>query len=450
MSPHTVRIAQTVANRRESIIDFLRQLIAQTQHGEVAVQHAIAAASREMGCRVELVEYDPQAVPMVEEFAANEAMTPGLRHCVVARIGRPEAGRSLLLFAHPDSEPLSRISEWTHDPFKGEIRNQRLYGWGVADDLAGVAVCTQAVAVLQACGLQPKGEVILVSTPSKRHARGVSALLHQGLTADAAIYLHPAESGLGMKEIKAFASGQLEFRIRVQGSPPPTSEPLQTAFAHQAVNPVTKAFDVFQALRQLDEKRGARIRHPLLHAAVGRSTNIMVSMMTCDTADSLARVRSECWLGGAISFAPPEPMSLVMAEVSSALDALAESDPWFRAHPAELHWESGVTGAEVAADHPLYLALASAIHQVTGHQPQVNPMHTSSDIRNPMVQKNIPTVGLGPLCGDLSQNGQTDEWVDVEDYLSAVTVVASTILDWCDVEPFSRTSASGGCNSPAG
>jgi acetylornithine deacetylase len=80
--------------------------------------------------------------------------------------------------------------------------------------------------------------------------------------------------------------------------------------------------------------------------------------------------------------------------------------------------------------------LAGAIEQVTGHVPQVNPMHTSSDIRNPMVQKAIPTVGLGPLCGDLSQNGQTDEWVDVEDYLSAVAVVATTIVDWCGVEPF--------------
>ncbi len=435
MTDHNSLIAQTVARQRSSIIGFLQQLVAQTQHGEAAVQAAIAQASSDMGCRVELVEYDPQTVPMVDEFAAQEAMTAGHRHCVIARIGTAGAGRSLLFFGHPDSEPLSRIAEWKHDPFKAEIDNQRLYGWGVADDLAGVAVYTQAVAVLKACGLLPRGEVILVSTPSKRHARGVSALLHQGLTADAAIYVHPAESGQGMKEIKAFASGQLEFRIRVQGAPPPTTEPLQTAFAHMAVNPVTKAFEVFHALRQLDEKRGAQIRHPLLHEAVGRSTNIMVSMIHCDTADSLSRVRSECWLGGAISFAPPEPMAQVMAQVKATLSALADSDPWFREHPPQLHWESGVTGAEVAADHPLFQTLADAIHKVTGQRPEVNPMHTSSDIRNPMVQKQIPTVGLGPLCGDLSQNGQTDEWVDVEDYLAAVTVVASTILNWCGVEP---------------
>jgi acetylornithine deacetylase len=51
-------------------------------------------------------------------------------------------------------------------------------------------------------------------------------------------------------------------------------------------------------------------------------------------------------------------------------------------------------------------------------------MHTGSDIRHPMVQKGIPTIGLGPLCGDLSQNGRHDEWVDAEDYLRAVAVAA--------------------------
>ena len=432
---HNDRIAHAVTLQRESIIGFLRELIAQTQHGEAAVQNAIAVASAKMGCKVERVKYDPQTVPMVQEFAAEQAITQGLRECVVAKTGTAGAGRSLLFFGHPDSEPLSRLAEWTHDPFKGEISQERIYGWGVADDLAGVAIYTQAMAVLKACGLQPKGEVTLVSTPSKRHARGVSALLHQGLTADAAIYLHPAESGMGMKEIKAFASGQLEFRIRVQGAAPPTSEPLQTAFAHLAVNPVAKAFQVFQALQKLDEQRGKEIFHPLLDQAVGRSTNIMVSMINCDVADSLSRVRHECWLGGAISFAPPEPMDQVMGQVQNALVALAKGDAWFSEHPPQLHWESGVTGAQVDADHPLYQTLANAVHRVTGHMPRVNPMHTSSDIRNPMVQKNIPTVGLGPLCGSLSQNGQTDEWVDVDDYLAAVTVVASTIIDWCGAEP---------------
>ncbi len=86
---------------------------------------------------------------------------------------------------------------------------------------------------------------------------------------------------------------------------------------------------------------------------------------------------------------------------------------------------AGVTGAEVKTEHPLYKLTSDAIVATTGRPPYVNAMHTSSDIRVPMVQKGIPTVGLGPLGGDLSQNGKIDEWVDVEDYLRGVKVAAS-------------------------
>ena len=159
------RIAQAVTLQRESIIGFLRELIAQTQHGEAAVQNAIAVASAKMGCKVERVKYDPQTVPMVQEFAAEQAITQDLRECVVAKTGTVGAGRSLLFFGHPDSEPLSRLAEWKHDRFKGEISQQRIYGWGLADYLAGVAIYTQAMAVLQACGLQPKRHAAYVAVP---------------------------------------------------------------------------------------------------------------------------------------------------------------------------------------------------------------------------------------------------------------------------------------------
>jgi acetylornithine deacetylase len=88
-------------------------------------------------------------------------------------------------------------------------------------------------------------------------------------------------------------------------------------------------------------------------------------------------------------------------------------------------------GAEIPADSALFGAVSSAVTQVTGLTPFVNAMHTSSDIRVPMVQKGIPTVGFGPLCGDLSQNGSHDEWVDVEDYLRAIAVAADSALRWC-------------------
>ena len=423
------RIGAEVDRRRDEVLGYLRELIAAAKEGEAAVQRHVADEARALGCTVEVVRYWPADVPMIGEFAAAGAMDDGERESVVARLPGAGGGRSVIFFAHPDGEPVAETPGWRRDPFAGVIENGRLYGWGVADDLAGVATMVQALAILRSGGLTPEGDVILASTPSKRHARGVSALLHGGLAADAAVYCHPAESGAGMREIKAFASGQVEFRIVVAGRPPDTTEPLQTAFAHLAVNPIDKAFAIHESLKALDRRRAARVRHPLLDGAVGRSSNLMLSHLAAGDLGRLSRVPTTCVLGGALSFPPPETLEEVCAEVEAAVREA--SDRWLEEDPPRIEWVSGVTGAEVPAEHPLTRAVADAVVAVTGEQPVVNPMHTASDIRNPMVQKGIPTVGLGPSCGDLTQNWGRDEWVDAEDYLRAVKVAAGIVVGWC-------------------
>lgn len=414
-------------------LDLLRRLIGAQRQGEAAVQRVLAGAARALGCTVETRRYRPADVPMVAEFAGGESIDAGERESIVARLRGGGGGRSVIFFAHPDGEPVAGTERWRRDPFAGVIEDGRIHGWGVADDLCGVALMVEGLRAALDAGIAPRGDVILASTPSKRHARGVSALLHEGLRADAAVYLHPAESGAGLGEIKAFAAGLLEFRITVEGRPPRTQEISHTAFAHQAVNPIDKLWLVHAALRDLDARRAAVVRHPVLQAAIGRSTNLLVSHMGAVGGDRLGRVAAAAALAGSLSFPPTESLGDVQAEVNAAVQEAGNGDDWLRNHPPRLEWLSGVSGAEVATEHPLYRTVAAAILQVTGEPAHVNPLHTSSDIRNPIVQAGIPTVGLGPLAGDLTQNGLVDEWVDVEDYRRAVNVTAAIIRDWCGV-----------------
>ncbi len=414
-------------------VGFLQVLIRAQRDGEAAVQQVVIDAARELGCTVETVRYRPADVPMVAEFAGAGAIDEGERESVVATFKGKGGGRSVIFFAHPDGEPVAGTETWKRDPFAGIVDNGRIHGWGVADDLSGVAVLIQGLQAVLAAGQAPAGDVILASTPSKRHARGVSALLHGGLRADAAVYLHPAESGVGMREIKAFASGLLEFRVTVEGRAPDTNEISHTAFAHQAVNPLDKLWLVYRALQAFDARRAAAIHHPALEKAIGRSTNLLVSHIGAGSGDVFARVAPRAALAASLSFPPPETLAQVQAEIEGALREAAESDAWLKDHPPRLEFVSGVTGAEVSIDDPLYRVVADAIVHMTGEAPSVNPLHTSSDIRNPIVQAGIPTVGLGPLGGDLTQNGLHDEWVDVEDYLRAVKVAAAIIEGWCGV-----------------
>jgi acetylornithine deacetylase len=234
-----------------------------------------------------------------------------------------------------------------------------------------------------------------------------------------------------MGEIKAFSSSQLDFRITVTGQGPDTTEPIQTAFAHRAVNAVEKARLVLDALDRLGKARAARIHHPRLDAAIGQSTNIMIARIQAGAPGVFSRVPERCVIEGAIAFPPGTPLAEVMAETEATLASLPAEDPWFAKHPPGIEWVSGIPGAEISDDHPLYRTVAAAITAETGMVPIVNAMHTTSDIRNPIVQAGIPCVGLGPLGGDLTQNGATDEWVDIDDYQRAVLIGAQAIIAWC-------------------
>lgn len=414
----------------DAAIGLLRDLVRAQTGGEEAVQAVISRRLDAAGCDVAVHRYDPAEVPVKGEFALDTARNAENRSAVVGTLPGDPALPSLLMFAHPDGEPVTDVSAWRHAPFSGEIDRGRLYGWGVADDLAGCAAAVLAIEKAAAANV-PMGRVVFASTPSKRYARGVAALLHEGLTADASLYLHPAESGVGMREIKAVASGQLEFCIAVTGRAPDTTEPGHTAFSHLGQNPIDKALVLRDALMELAGDRAARIRHPLIEAAVGRATNLHISRIACGEMRRLSRIEESCTLGGAVSFPPGETLDAVRAEIAGTVERAAAADPWLRDHPPEITWVTGVTGAEVPADHALYRVAAAAVSRVTGDTPHVNPMHTSSDIRNPMIEAGIPCIGLGCLGGDLSQNDGHDEWVDIVDFGRMVDVTAAIVADWC-------------------
>ncbi len=414
-------------------VQLLQELVQVSRGGERAAQEWVAAKFKAMGCDVDLFRYSPRALGPTYEFAHPASVDPAERLCVVGRMAGEDRGRSVLLFAHPDAEPAPSTAGWRHAPFGGQIEDGRLYGWGVADDLSGVATMICALTAVSTGGRQPQGTVMLASTPSKGNVRGIVAVLDRGNVADGAVYLHPAESGRGLRDIKALTLGLLRFRISVPGEPPDTQEPEQTPFLHRAVNPIDKAWVLVQTLQALNEDRGGRVRHPILEGAVGRSTNLQVAHVHGGDPDHLNRVSRSCVLAGSVTFPPQERMEDVQSEIAESIEAASKADPWLRDHPPRLEWLLGVRGAEVPLDDPLLGALSGTIRAVTGRLPRINALHAASDIRHPILHAGIPAVGYGPLAGDFSQAGGTDEWVDIGEYLQAVKIIGRFILDWCGV-----------------
>ena len=359
-----------IQSRRGAYIDMLRALLAVSAGGEEALQAEVARQFAELGCQVESIRSRPNQFQLEADFGAEDASQAAERVSVVAlRPGRGD-GRDLLLFAHPDSEPVTDASDWQHDPFAGDIEGGRIYGWGIADDLSGVAAMICALDALESAGLSLSGDVICASTVSKGRGQGIYAVLDKGYHADGGVYLHPAESGAGFGDIKSSSSGYMKFQITVHGQPPETAEPTHTPFYHLAQDPIEKAWLVYRALTELAAERAAQVHHPA-YGEIGRSTNLHIAHIEAGDAARPGRVPDRAVMTGAVTFPPDESLADVRRAIEAAVHDANSSDPWLREHPAELVWLQGTSGVEVPESSPIFQTVAAAIQSATGELPSV-------------------------------------------------------------------------------
>jgi len=289
----------------------------------------------------------------------------------------------------------------------------------------------QCLDLIKKSGIRLKGDLILVSAPSKNHARGIASVLYKGYTAESALYLHPAESGNGLEDIKAFTPGQIVFTLEFTGQKPDTNEPAHTAMSHLGHNPMLDALEVIGELKEYENDRISKIHHPLLDHIVGRSTNLLFSFFEYGNSEAMDKVHDNCKLGCALSIIPGEKLEDIMNEIQERVDSVIHKNEWMKKQRPELKWVSGVSSASTEPTSPIY-QITDKIIENYGTKAKINPLHTSSDIRNPIVQKGIPTVGFGPICGNLTMCNESNEWVDLEDYFRTLCVTTEIVATFCN------------------
>jgi acetylornithine deacetylase len=424
------QVTSIIEENREKYIEQLGNLVRWYPEGEEEFQQRIANRLDELGCEVHLKKLLPVDVQLKREFAVAEAIDISDRTHVIGIYKGIGGGRSLMLITHPDGDPI-KTDTWEKEPHTGQIIGNKMYGWAVADDSAGICMMTEAVGALMQAGYKPKGDIYLMSASAKRNAWGIAALLLDGYRADATLYLHPSESELGMKEVKTLTSGLLKFRIKVKGMRPPKTEFVQVTFHHLGVNPIDKAIYVIEEMKKFDKTRRKRIIYPPLNDYIGRGTQLLNTYFESGKKDNLTDMPSDCTIGFGLTFPPPEDIDDTVKEVEAEIKRISESDPWLKENPLEIEWIQGTQGVEVSVDHPVVVTVMDAIEDVTGVRPFSNPLYSKSDVRTPMLIAEIPNVGYGPLAGDLSTTGGKDEWVDLDDYIEAIKVTARIIVNWC-------------------
>lgn len=401
-------VRHLLARRRDGAVGLLSELVGASSPlgtSGLGAQQVVARYLQEAGFVVSLTTDTPAQHELHEEYTAPP---PGENPVNLIALPPDLAGTRLALVAHIDTEAAG--GGWTTPPTRCTVRDGRAYGLGAADDKSGVAAAVVAAVTLVELG--ERAPLVMSVHGKGGGARGTLPMFTRSHPVDAVLYVHPAETGRGLAEVKHASRGVLDVALQVSGwQGPPTEIGTPESAAHADGGDALNA-----ALRGIDRLRDS--------ALAGCTVNLGV--LTAGARVGL--VPSHCDLQMRVLFdgrtSSATLLSAIQAELERCMRDLSVASGrftvrvgrLFHANPAITDWDS-----------PLCRAVRRAIKGETGSEPAAYSGHVASDLRFPIRMHGIPAVGIG--CGAGGFYG-ADEWVDVDDFLRLVAVIVSTAQEW--------------------
>lgn len=403
----------------DGLVDALCDLISIESTGgrESPAQEHVAGLMREMGMEVDAWELDLDALSRDPAFCVEVE-----RDHAVGIVGRTGAGRgrTLVLNGHVDVVPAGDLERWSSPPWRGTVRDGRVYGRGSADMKGGLCCALFAVRALRDAGVRPLGSVLVQSVVGEEEGGlGTLAAVRRGHTGDAAIVLEPTQLVVAPAQAGAF-----NFRVTVPGLA------AHGALRGEGVSPIEKFLPLYRALQELERRRNARPRHPLF---ADQELPYALCVGTVHAGIWASTVPETLTFEGRLGIAVDEDPAAARQELAEALAEVARADPWLRDHPPILEWWGGqFAPAVIPADHPIVTVVSDACRDATGERPPVSGMPYGADMRLLVNEGGTPTILFGP--GDVRRAHAPDEFVPIDELAAATRTLALTMLRFCGVE----------------
>ena len=322
---------------------------------------------------------------------------------LIARIGTPRGGRSLMLNGHLD---VVGTEGMTHAPFAAEERDGLLYGRGAADMKGGIAaMCAGAWRAAQTA---IRGEIIIAAVADEEYdSAGTRALLRSGVRADAAIIAEPTNLTI-MPAHRGFV--WLEVTIAGHAAHGSRWEIGVDAIRHAGL--------LLAELDRLDAEELPLFTHPLLgrgslHASlveggVGMSTYPDRCVLTLERRTIPGKSRASDFID----------------EVEAACERIRARRATFA---AEIRLIVAQGPSDVDVDAPIVHALGHAMEE-HGEAGGIEGMSAWTDAAL-LNEAGIPTVLFGP--GDISLAHAAEEYIALEEIDRASEVFGSLAKRWC-------------------
>ncbi|MEM3571844.1 MAG: M20/M25/M40 family metallo-hydrolase, partial [Candidatus Bathyarchaeia archaeon] len=279
------------------------------------------------------------------------------------------------------------------------------------------AAMTMALYSILESNIELKGKVIMEYTVDEElSGNGTLACILKGYKADAGICCETSSL-----HVQPASIGRIWFEITVRGKP----AGIQRRW--EGVNAIVKGYKILEAISDLEEIRINEVTHPLYP----NNREALPCIVGVFQGGSFPSAFPDlCILKGSIATLPSEDSNKVKQQFKEHVLKAAEIDPWLKNNPPEIKFKGYFADpSEIPLTHPIVKTLCKNFKQITGFEPKITGRMGAADTRFLNTYGNTPTVIFGP--GLTEQMHATNEWVRIEDVITATKVIALTILDWC-------------------
>jgi acetylornithine deacetylase len=394
-------------------------------HQEKECATYLARALKDLGFKVDQWE------PDTNEFRELPSYMPGQnykdRPITVGVLKGKGGGKSLLMNAHMDAVPADPVDKWQHNPWKGEVVGDRLYGRGASDMKAGATVILKAMEALKEAKISLKGDVIVEFVwDEELNGMGTAACCQRGYKAAAALVPEPSHFRIILAR-----RGLLYGTLTVPGRSGHAEVNQPHRLEGGAVNAIEKAILLINALKQLEadwqnrpDKKHKYLSNPKIVPTIIKGGQFTCTYPeTCEVVFDAQYIKANADKSGW--------GSLVKKEIEDQIEYASQCDPWLKANKPSLKLLQAFPPSEVNESEPIVETVKACSQEAVGITPTFMGNDSNDDSSYLMTLTGTPSICYGP--GPFETAHTIDEYVSIDSIVKATKVYVLSIQRWCGI-----------------
>ena len=418
MSDYRSKIDEALKATKGDIISFIQSLvqIPSLANHEDPVQKIVFEKLTQLGLAAEYVPIHFDEIKDHPAFCDDGFSFDG-RTNVIGNWKNNGNGPTLILNGHVDVVPVGPEELWNESPWSGTVNNGRIYGRGACDMKGGLSSGIFAIQILQEIGFMPNGNIMIQSVVGEESGGcGTLTNIVKGYHGDGVIILEP--TSLNMCPIQA---GALTFRLTIPG------QATHAAMRWDGISAIEKFYFIHQSIIDFERERHNQFD---VDNYANKNKVAPINIGKIKGGEWHSTVPASVIAEGRLGVFPGESAQSARDAFEIHIKRVSNGDEWLKENPPHVEWFEGqFESGQTDLDHPLIQSLAESFIHSTGVAPVVTGVTYGSDLRLFTNHAHIPAVLFGP--GDVRLAHAANEFVEIEEILTCVKIIANMIVNWC-------------------